>query len=246
MRRLPPARTTAERDPLGPLDTLVSLLLAVAVAFALFAAVITVMHALGKSENTSVYSFSKDVCVESDNFTAGSEEEPPVAPYAEPGSRMFSSGTTFCTKNPSLALQLAASTEGLLSTVLLVGACLLARRTIRAARREGLFSARPARLLRTLGWFLIAMSVIGPLGADVGNGIFLAAATTSETGLTWTSSLNSIAGPDWTPLILGVVAITCGRVMSRGMALQEEVDLTVGPRTTESPCTSTPSSRNAA
>ncbi|MFE3998585.1 hypothetical protein ACFX43_07255 [Nocardioides sp. YIM B13467] len=74
---------------------------------------------------------------------------------------------------------------------------------------------------------MIAMSVLCPLGADLGNGIFLAAVTTSETGLTWTSSLSSIEGPDWTPLILGVVAITCGRVMSRGARLQQEVDLTV-------------------
>lgn len=221
------SKSTRERDPLAPLSTLVDLLFGLTVAFALFAVAITVMHATGRWENTSVYEFSQDVCVESDGFMAGSEEEPTNASYVEPGSRMFSSGTTFCTRDPSLALQVAASTEGLLSTALLVGACILARRTIRAARLEGLFTARPARLLRTLGWFLIAMSVIGPLGADIGNGIFLADVTTSETGLTWTSSLNTILGPDWTPLILGIVAITCGRVMSRGTKLQEEVDLTV-------------------
>jgi hypothetical protein len=185
------------------------------------------MHAIGKWEDGSVYSFSKDVCVESDNFMAGYDGEGQTASYVEPGSRMFSSGTTFCTKNPSLALQFAASTAGLLDTVLLVGSCLLARRTIRAARLEGLFTARPARLLRTLGWFLIVMSVLGPLGADLGKGFFLAHVTTSETGLTWTSSLSTIVAPAWTPLILGIVAITCGRVMSRAVRLQEEVDLTV-------------------
>ncbi|MFE3998584.1 hypothetical protein ACFX43_07250 [Nocardioides sp. YIM B13467] len=102
----------AERDPLAPLSTLVDLIFALMVAFALFAGVITTLHLLGKAENASIFEFSKDICVGSDNFIAGSDEDPQKALYVEPDARMFSSGTTFCRRNPSFALQFAASIEG--------------------------------------------------------------------------------------------------------------------------------------
>lgn len=226
MSRPPRARTSrAARDPLAPLDTLAGLFLGMSIAFLLIAAAVTVLHATGKAESTTVYSFGRDVCIESDVFGTG--EDPPNNPYTEPGSRLIGLDSTFCTEDPSRSMQLAASTEGILWTLLILGGALLTRRVIRTARRDNLFSSAAARQMRTLGWFLIAMSIIGPLGADLGNGIFIASASTAETGLTWTSELRSIAGPDWAPLVLGICAITFGRVMSRGASLQEDVALTV-------------------
>lgn len=220
-------RPARQRDPLAPLSTLVDLIFALIVVFALFSAVIPILHMFGKAENAGVLSFSNHLCVESNSFMTDTGDEPRPEPLTEPGSNIQSSGTMFCTRNPSWAMQWAASTGGLLDVALLAGAGLLARRAIRLARRDGIFTARPARMVRTLGWFLIAMAIIGPVGTDIGNGIFISSAAAPALDLTWASEVASIGGPDWAPLILGICALTFSRVMSRGMALQEEVDLTV-------------------
>ncbi len=220
-------RPARERDPLAPLSALVDLIFALIVVFALFSAVIMVLHLFGKAENAGVLSFSNHLCVESDSFMTDTGGEPPAEPLTKPGSNVQPSGTMFCTRNPSWAMQWAASTGGLLDVVLLAGAGLLARRAIKLARRDGIFTARPASMVRTLGWFLIAMAIIGPVGTDIGNGIFISSAAAPVLDLTWASEVASNGGPDWTPLFLGVCALTFSRVMSRGMMLQEEVDLTV-------------------
>lgn len=228
MSRPPRTRTSrADSDPLAPLDTVAGLFLALSIAFLLFAAVITVFHAAGKAEYTTVYSFGRDVCIETDAFATDLGENPPSNPYTEPGSRLIGTDSMFCTKEPSWPMQLAASAEGILGTLLTLGGALLTRRVIRTARRDNVFAAAAARQMRTLGWFLIAMSIVGPIGADLGNGIFIASAATAETGLTWASEFRNISGPDWTPLILGICAITFGRVMNRGGSLQEDVAFTV-------------------
>ncbi|EGD44610.1 hypothetical protein NBCG_01030 [Nocardioidaceae bacterium Broad-1] len=220
-------RPGRERDPLAPLSTMVDLIFALIVAFALFSVVVVVLHLFGKAENAGVLSFSDHLCVESDSFMTGTDGDPPAEPLTKPGSNVQSSGTMFCTRNPSWAMQWAASTGGLLDVVLLAGAGLLARRAIKLARRDGIFTARPARMLRTLGWFLIAMAIIGPIGTDIGNGIFISSAAAPVLDLTWASEVASIGGPNWTSLFLGLCALTFSRVMNRGMTLQEEVDLTV-------------------
>lgn len=218
----------AERDPLAPLSTLVDLVFALVVAFALFGAVLTGLHLFGKADGAFVLSFSDHVCVESDSFMADTgEDEPPAEALTTPGSRLQTSRMMFCTQNPSWAMQWAASAGGILGMMLLIGACLLARRIIRIARRDGIFTATPARLMRTLGWFLIGMAVIGPIVNDIGNGIFIASAAAPTLDLTWTVDLASIGGPDWSPLILGICALTFSRVMRRGVSLQEEVALTI-------------------
>lgn len=216
----------AERDPLAPLSTLVDAVSALIVAFALFAVVVSGLHLFGKADGAHMFSFSDDVCVETDSIIVDTGEELGTEPHTKPGSRTLSSGTTFCTKDPSWTMQLAASAGGILGTVLLLGACLIARRFIRIARREGIFTAGPARLMRALGWFLIAMAIIGPVGTNIGDGIFIASAAGPDLDQTWSSQVGS-STPDWSPLILGVCALTFSRVMRRGVSLQEEVALTI-------------------
>lgn len=220
-------RPASEHDPLAPLSALVDVIFALTAAFALFGAMITVLHLFDRYEHAGVLSFSEHVCVGSHSFMAGGDGDSPPERMAEQGSTIQSSGTMFCMSDPNWAMQWAASTGAILGITLVLGACLLTRRTVKAARRDGLFTARPAKLLRALGWFLIAMSIIGPIGTDIGDGIFIAGAATAETGLTWTSEVARIGGPDWAPLILGVCALTFSRVMRRGVALQDEVALTV-------------------
>ncbi|MER7558363.1 DUF2975 domain-containing protein [Nocardioides sp. NPDC126508] len=221
------SKPTRERDPLAPLSTLVDVLFALTVTFALFCAVVTVLHLFGKAENSGVFSFADHVCVDAKSFMAGADSDPSGAPLAKPGSSVQPSGTMFCTTHPSWAMQWAASIGQIIGLVLIAGGCLLSRRAINVARRDGLFTSGPANLLRTLGWFLIAMSIIGPVGTDIGNGIFIASAAAPMLERTWTSEVANIGGPDWAPLILGLCALTLSRVMRRGVALQEEVDLTV-------------------
>ena len=221
------SKPTREREPLAPLSTLVDAIFALTVAFTLFFAVITVLHLFGKAENSGVLNFNDHVCVEADSFMTGSEGDASGEPLAKPGSSVQSSGTMFCTTHPNWAMQWAASIGPILGLVLLVGGCLLARRTIKVARRDGIFTAEPARVLRTLGWFLITMAIIGPIGTDIGNGIFIASAAAPSLDLAWTLEVASVGGPDWAPLILGVCALTFSRVMHRGVALQDEVALTI-------------------
>jgi len=220
-------KPTRERDPLAPLTVLVDAIFALIVTFALFCVVITVLHLFGKAENAGVLRFSDHVCVEADSFMTGSEGDATGEPLAKPGSSVQSSGTMFCTTHPSWAMQWAASIGPILGLILLGGGCLLARRAIQVARRDGIFTAEPARMLRALGWFLIGMAIIGPIGTDIGNGIFIASAAAPTLDLTWTLEVASIGGPDWAPLILGICALTFSRVMRRGVALQDEAALTI-------------------
>lgn len=221
------SKPTREREPLAPLSVLVDALFALTVAFALFCVVITVLHLFGKAENAGVLRFSDHVCVESDSFMTGSDGDATGEPLAKPGSSVQSSGTMFCTTHPSWAMQWAASIGPILGLILLGGGCLLARRAIQVARRDGIFTAEPARMLRTLGWFLIAMAIIGPIGSDIGNGIFIASAAAPMLDLMWTLEVASIGGPDWAPFILGISALTFSRVMRRGVVLQDEAALTI-------------------
>lgn len=221
------SRPTRERDALAPLGVLVDAIFALIVAFAFFCAVVSVLHLFGKAENAGVLQFSDHVCVEADSFMTGSDGDATGESLAKPGSSVQSSGTMFCTTHPSWAMQWAASIGPILGLILLGGGCLLARRAIQIARRDGIFTAEPARMLRALGWFLIGMAIIGPIGTDIGNGIFIASAAAPRLDLTWTLEVASIGGPDWAPLILGICALTFSRVLRRGVVLQDEAALTI-------------------
>ncbi|OIJ24140.1 DUF2975 domain-containing protein [Nocardioides luteus] len=217
-------RPTSERDALTPLSTLVDVIFMFLVVSVLFLATLVTLNLFGIGDGASFFEFSEDVCVESDSFMVG-DDEPPAGTYTKPGSRIMTSGSTFCTHRPSWATQLAASAGGILGATLLFGACLLARRIIKVARRDGIFARKPAASMRTLGWFLLAMSIIVPVGNDIGSSIFIASAAAPELDLTWSTGVG--IEPDWSPLILGICALTFSRVMRRGASLQEEVALTI-------------------
>ena len=128
-----------------------------------------------------------------------------------------------CDQAPSAAVKVAESAGRGAELALFAGFLLLARRLIRSARRDGLFTAQVAARTRTLGWFLL----LGPLAAAAlhatADGIVLSSAI-HDVG--WSTGLRTADVP-LTLVVVGLGVLTVSRMMRRAVMLQDEADATI-------------------
>jgi hypothetical protein len=219
----------AKGDPFAPIDFGVTVLLGFfGILTTLGVVVVGVQVARGHGDDVSVFNFDDRVCVTAAAGPIGwggtdGEPEPEFPVMTARGS---TSPDTYevCLQDPSFGEQLAGSAEGLLSFLLVIGGCLMVRRVIRTARRNGLFTDLAATATRRLGWFLLAMSFAWPLGARLANGIVVSHAVEDQS---WSDQLDYHPWPSLSLLLIGLGILSFARILRLAVPLQEEAELTV-------------------
>lgn len=213
-------KQTRVRDPLSPLEAITSLLANVLlVAFALggVAAIFT--------DGITFFDVNgPEICIEANNsFGASAETDPANREFfgLRDDVTTHPSRTTVCDPSPAFADRALAGLSNVPTFAVFVGFLVLTQRTIKYARRHGLFSESLAKRIERLGWLL----VIGLVGAAsiewLASGLLLNRLVPLES---WTrgSFSVSVAG------IIGAYGIiSVGRVMARAAFLQEDADATI-------------------
>jgi hypothetical protein len=207
-------------DPLGPLDAITRILAGVLLTFLTLGAVAAIVD-----DNASVFGMDRqEICIEQ-NFSLTDDtdmvKEMRDARGIRKGMTVFSNMTNVCDPHPGLTTVLLAGLKQIPTALVFIAFLLLTRRTIKYARRNGLFSPEIADRIERLGWLLL----LGLLGAAViewlADGFLV---KHFLTGSSWSSGSFGISIPG----IIGAYGlVSIGRVMNRAAALQTDLEGTV-------------------
>lgn len=213
-------KQTHVRDALSPLDAITRL-----VATFLLVVFALVGVAAIFSDGITLFGVNgPEICVEGDG-SLGASSDLDSTDWEVFGLRddvrAYPSRTTLCDPSPALADRALAGLSVIPTFVVFVGFLVLTQRTIKYARRYGLFSMSLAKRIERLGWLL----VIGLVGAAsiqwLASGLLLNHLLPRES---WTRGSFSIS-------VAGVIGaygiISVGRVMARAASLQEDADATI-------------------
>lgn len=213
-------KQTHVRDPLGPLDAITSLLATVLLAVFALGGVAAIF-----TDGITFFDVNgPDICIETDG-SLGASADPDSTDREFFGLRddvtTYPGRTTVCDPSPALADRALAGLSVIPTFAVFVGFLVLTQRTIKYARRHGLFSVPLAKRIERLGWLL----VIGLVGAAsiqwLASGLLLIRMVPLES---WTRGSFSIS-------VAGVIGaygiISVGRVMARAASLQEDADATI-------------------
>lgn len=92
------------------------------------------------------------------------------------------------------------------------------------ARREGPFVPRVHRLLRVLGWFLLAGSVVVAVSRNLANAYFLASTVTVPVPIAADAMSTAALG---VPLLIGCALLTLARIMRAASRMSADLEGTV-------------------
>lgn len=207
-------------DALSPLDAITSMILTVLATLAVMGAAAAVA-----GENISLFDIGADSICTSANFSPAddgesSDELDRRLHALQDGVDVHSASTEMCQSAPSAAQTALSALAQVPSFIVFVGFLLLTRRTIRFARRDGIFSQLLALRIERLGWFLL----LGLVGAAAVEWLADGLLKTSMSSMGWASGEVHLS-------VAGVIAaygvISIGRVMARAAALQAEADTTI-------------------
>lgn len=213
-------KQTRRRDPLGPLDTITNVL----------ATVLVVVFAIGGvaaifTDGITFFDVNgPTICIDADG-SIGASSDLDTMDREFFGLRddvtTYPSRTTVCDPSPTFADRALEGLSVIPAFAVFVGFLVFTQRTIRYARRHGLFSTSLAKRIERLGWLL----VIGLVGAAciewLASGLLLHRLVSKES---WTRGSFSIS-------LVGIIGacgiISVGRVMARAAYLQEDADATI-------------------
>lgn len=216
-----------QRDPFGALDAVVSVLLFFAVAsFAVFLALGLIGLIDGGRSQVHVAGIGDgETCLEVPNnnrFVPFTESRrTPRTP--DDGFSATPEELRVCLDDPSLAQQAAAAVAPVGSLLLGLGGLYLARRAIRAGRREGFSSPALADAVRTAGWFLVVMTVVWPVLAALARQVALGPVGAEST---WADVLLEPPG-HLGMAIMSLGVLTTAGLLRHAVRLQADVDATI-------------------
>lgn len=212
-------------DLFGPIETVVSLLLYLfVVAALLFAALGVVEHFWDGQASVSIATIGEpNACAMVSNEAVPTATDVPQRGIRRDIGSARAEQIAVCIKNPTVFQKTASALEPVGDLVFAVGSLFLLRRAIREGRRCGPFTARFARRVRQLGWFMLVMSAAWPFLAAAGRGVVLEAVVPRRT---WTYPLFE-PGISVTIIVVSLGVLTTARLLQRAVALQEEADQTV-------------------
>lgn len=212
---------TAGKDPLAPIDFVVSVLTTLLVVGLVFTAVSSIFDSGGG------FGFGSDVvCAD---YEAG------AMPWGGRGgghgvvdlvddARAYPAGVEVCTAAPTIRDRFYLGLTVWPSLLFTLGFLVGLRLVIRAARREGMFTTGVARRVTMLGWYLLAVPVVVATLEATGNALLLRGLVEGGIGwLDWQDGLRM----SWSALIGGFGLITFGRLLQRTVPMREELDATV-------------------
>lgn len=212
----PPMKT----DPLGPVDTVLTALTALALGFCL----LMVVTAVSSDSILSINDPSPSVTATVSGLEISGGDEEIVHGLRDNASSF--PGTVHITSNdPSTVQRLGVVLPEISAVVWLVGLLALGRAAVRQARRAGPFASAVAARTRLVAWWLLLAAPLDSLAASFGTAVFLDGAITDGVNLTQVT-LSNLDFP-WSAVIAGAVVLTFSRLLRQAGDLQDEVDLTV-------------------
>ncbi|WP_456695835.1 hypothetical protein [Aeromicrobium sp. P5_D10] len=191
------AKESRAIDPLGPLDAATRILVGVLVTFTALA-----VMSLASGEG-HWFGIGEDPICRTPNFLSRDSQ------------------SEMCQNDPSAMQQVWTGLTAAPSFLLFVGLLLLARHTIKYARRVGLFSAALAERIEAFGWLLLIGLAATTLLEWFADGMLKhsMASTMSWHSGSFSVSIAGIIGA------YGIIAV--GRVMSRAAVMHADLEGTV-------------------
>ena len=213
---------TKTHDPLGPLDAITSILAGLLLTVLALGGI-----ALAVGDNWSVMGVgADDACVTSHSGYATIQSDDVAHELRkQDGLRRHVSvnpdSANVCDNQPSAwAKSLFVLTQSP-TFLVFIGFILLARRIIKYAQQNGLFSQPLAERIERLGWLLLLGLVVSALVEWFAEGLLLSTMTTQAS---WSSGSFGISVPG----IIGAYGlVSIGRVMNHAAALQADADATI-------------------
>lgn len=208
-------------DPLGPLDAATRILVGVLVTFTALA-----VMSLASGEG-HWFGIGEDSICRTPNFWVGGDEPDPTALWRDDFglshgvTLSHNSRSEICQNDPSAMQQVWSGLTVAPSFLLFVGLLLLARHTIKYARRVGLFSRALAERVEAFGWLLlIGLAVTASIEWFADGMLKHSMAST----MSWHSGSFSVS-------VAGIIGaygiISVGRVMARAADMQADLEGTV-------------------
>jgi hypothetical protein len=158
---------------------------------------------------------------------------PPLLPHAgsvlihsglAPGLQATWNGAILCTAHPTAGQALAFAVTLLPPGLLRLGALYLAMRLARTAARDGVYTARAARLVLILGWWLLAGGLAASLAGGFARLNLLSQLVTGPVDwVHWPASW----GVSWPVAWFGLGLIIFARVMRIGAGMRADLEGTV-------------------
>jgi hypothetical protein len=210
---------------LAPLEFVVTLLSAIILASILVIIPISVFGSgsfLGLGDPDACTTTSENV-VGVQGTSSGDGAESSVVPGLHDDASAVPRQIGICERHPTAGVKAASAGERATGLLLLLGFLVLARVTIVAARRDGLFSRTTATRTRALGWYLVLGSLGAATVASLLSGVVV---SSSVDDIGWTDGLRGFDMP-WTLVVVGIGVITVARVLRQAVALQDDVDATI-------------------
>lgn len=205
------------RNPLEPVATAVSVLLALTCVGMIAAAVATVAGSgsiMGLGESF-VYVDVPDI-VGSSDLQLGRWS-------LHDGVSANTSGYRFFATHPDVGQRVWYTLTLLPGSVLFIGALLLAYRLVRGAERDGIYTAATAGRVRTLGWFLLIGAIVKMVVGVVAANRLLATMVTNQ--VDWIGPIRWQT--PWTVLLTAVGLLSFARIMRIGAEMRDDLQGTV-------------------
>ncbi|WP_435743580.1 DUF2975 domain-containing protein [Nocardioides sp. SYSU DS0663] len=212
-------------DPFGPIETIVSFLLFVLVAFLLLFAVIGVVGVVvdGRADISIATIGDPTACALVSNEAVPSSTGVSQRDIRRDVGSVIAEEVRVCIDDPTLFQKTASALQPVGDLVFGVGSLVLLRAAIRVGRRSGPFTVAFARRVQRLGWFMLVMSALWPFLAAAGRGVVLDAVVPRQT---WTYPLFQ-PGVSVALVVVSFGVLTTARLLRRAVLLQEEADQTV-------------------
>jgi hypothetical protein len=210
----------AARDPLEPMATVVTVLcVAVSVFLMLRAyAAIRVGGAFGWGDGsvcaidpTAEGSFGQDGGVMGNLLSQLFGPKPGISLSFIP---------RYCADSPGAGTRVLSTLTVLPFSALYVGALVLLYRLIRAARKDGPYTARTAGLLRVLGWYLAAGSILCHIAQSAAGSALLSSLSHSDKPALW----NIADGFPGLAVLTGIGLLSFARIIRAGAAMREDLE----------------------
>lgn len=206
-------------DPLGPLDVTTRILFGIVITFTTLG-----FLSMASGEGSALGIGEESIC-RTPNFSAISSDQTTTKlespqELAE-GVTLWESRVEMCQEDPSALQRVWSGLSEAPTFLLLVGLLVLARHTIKYARRVGLFSSALAERVEAFGWLLLIGLAVTASIEWFADGMLKHSMTST---MSWHSGSFSVS-------IAGIIGaygiIAVGRVMARAADLQADLEGTV-------------------
>jgi hypothetical protein len=219
--------TTLAKDPLGPLDAIVSVLLWLLALG--FAGGLVLSFLPGGSVTT--YGHDQACAVVRAELLPNADRQldggnPTVPSYAR-SSSVLPRDVEVCARGVSTGLNVLSLAGTFSGTALLLAFVIAATRLVRGARREGLFTTVTASRTRMLAWVLIVGSLLSHLIRAAVSVVILNRVVVDPGYHYGAGALLSGFGLPLTEIVVGIGLVSVGRVLGQAVVLQREQDATI-------------------